>query len=173
MSSFHIERNNDAPPDRGPGRERLEIPTLTLLPTLGDGEHDRHDRHCGHKHIEHESDDGSLSNSKVVLASLEGNHAFQPMRTVGACAQSGKDRCRNGLCFAKILCALKIVRFPATMAASSRLSLHPRTPRICPGEPERYTCIYKDGGTRAFSRRYVGSNQAARSYRWCSPPSRT
>ena len=38
-------------------------------------------------------------------------------------------------------------------AASSRLSLHPRTPRICPGEPERYTCIYKDGGTRTFSRR--------------------
>jgi hypothetical protein len=39
------------------------------------------------------------------------------------------------LCFAKIPCALKIVRFPATMAASSRLSLHPQTPRICPGEP--------------------------------------
>jgi len=32
------------------------------------------------------------------------------------------------------------------MAASSRSSLHPRTPRMCPGEPERYTCIYKDGG---------------------------
>jgi hypothetical protein len=61
-------------------------------------------------------------------------------------------------CFAKIPCALKIVRFPATMAASSRSSLHPRTPRICPGEPERYTCIYKDGGTRTFSRRYVGSD---------------
>src|SRR6266404_5685490 len=45
------------------------------------------------------------------------------------------------LCFAKIPCALKIVRFPATIAASSRSSLHPRTPRICPGEPERYTCI--------------------------------
>src|SRR5882724_1847394 len=52
------------------------------------------------------------------------------------------------LCFAKIPCALKIARFPAAMAASSRLSLHPRTPRICPGEPERYT--YKDGGTRTF-----------------------
>src|SRR5882672_7902872 len=46
------------------------------------------------------------------------------------------------VCFAKIPCALKIVRFPATMAASSRSSLHPRTPRICPGEPQRYTCIY-------------------------------
>jgi hypothetical protein len=78
----------------------------------------------------------------------------------------------SGLCFAKIPCALKIVRFPATMAASSRSSLHPRTPRICPGEPQRYTCIYKDGGTRTFSRRCVGSDQAARSYRWCSPPSR-
>src|SRR6266851_4358356 len=42
------------------------------------------------------------------------------------------------VCFAKIPCALKIVRFPATMAASSRSSLHPRTPRICPGEPERH-----------------------------------
>ncbi len=48
----------------------------TLLPTLGDGEHDRHDRHRGHEHVEHQSDDGSLSNSKVVLASLEGNDAF-------------------------------------------------------------------------------------------------
>src|SRR5258708_5829784 len=46
------------------------------------------------------------------------------------------------LCFAKIPCTLKIVRFPATLAASSRSSLHPRTPRICPREPERYTCIY-------------------------------
>src|SRR5260370_27874660 len=46
------------------------------------------------------------------------------------------------LCFAKIPCALKIVRFPAAMAVPSRSSLHPRTPRICPGEPERYTCIY-------------------------------
>ena len=62
------------------------------------------------------------------------------------------------LCFAKIPCALKIVRFPGTMAASSRSSLHPRTPRICRGEPERYTCIYKDGGTRTFSRRDVGSD---------------
>src|SRR6266480_2501383 len=70
MSSFHIETNYDTPPDRVPGRagrERSHVPALTLLPTLGDGEHDRHDRHCGHKHIEHESDDGSLSNSKVVL----------------------------------------------------------------------------------------------------------
>src|SRR6266404_5938305 len=50
---------------------------------------------------------------------------------------------KRRLCFAKIPCALKIVRFPATMAASSRSSLHPRTPRICAGEPERYTCIYK------------------------------
>src|SRR6266853_882180 len=65
---------------------------------------------------------------------------------------------RRILCFAKIPCALKIVRFPATMAASSRSSLHPRTPRICPGEPERYTCIYKDGGTRTSSRRCVGSD---------------
>src|SRR5216683_1915795 len=62
------------------------------------------------------------------------------------------------LCFAKIPCALKMVRFPATMAASSRSSLHPRTPRICPGEPERYTCVYKDGGTRTSSRRCVASD---------------
>jgi len=57
------------------------------------------------------------------------------------------------LCIAKIPCALKIVRFPATMAASSRSSLHPRTPRICPGEPERYTCVYiKVGGTPSTRR---------------------
>src|SRR6202049_1478972 len=62
------------------------------------------------------------------------------------------------VCFAKILCALKMPRFPAAMAVPSRLSLHARGPRICPGEPERYTCIYKDGGTRTFSRRYVGSD---------------
>jgi hypothetical protein len=53
---------------------------------------------------------------------------------------------------------LKIVRFPATMAASSRSSLHSRTPRTCPGQPERYTCIYKDGGTRTSSRRCLGSD---------------
>jgi hypothetical protein len=62
------------------------------------------------------------------------------------------------LCFAKILCAPKIVRFPAAMAASFRSSLHPRTPRIYPGEPERYTCIYKDGGIRTVSQRDVGSD---------------
>ena len=36
------------------------------------------------------------------------------------------------LCFARIPCALKMVRFTAAMAASSRSSLHPRTPRFCP-----------------------------------------
>ena len=35
-----------------------------------------------------------------------------------------------GVCFAKILCALKIARFPAATAVPSRFSLHPREPRI-------------------------------------------
>ena len=56
---------------------------LALPPSLGNGEHDRHDRYRGHEHVEHESDDGSLSNSKIVLASLESNDAFQPVRAVG------------------------------------------------------------------------------------------
>src|ERR1700680_4047439 len=54
-------------------------------------------------------------------------------------------------CFAKILCALKIARFPGTMAVASRLSLHPRAPRICPGEPELYTCIYKGRNPDVFT----------------------
>ena len=46
------------------------------------------------------------------------------------------------LCFAKILCALKIVRFPAATAVPSRLSLRPRAPRFSPGgTPARRTCI--------------------------------
>jgi hypothetical protein len=47
------------------------------------------------------------------------------------------------VCFAKSPCALKIGRFPGAMAASSRLPLHPKAPRICPRGPERYTCINK------------------------------
>ncbi len=62
------------------------------------------------------------------------------------------------LCFAKIPCALKIVQFPATMAASSRSSLLPRTPESVPGPRAVYLYIYKDGGTRTFSRRDVGSD---------------
>jgi hypothetical protein len=47
------------------------------------------------------------------------------------------------VCFATILSALKIARFPAATAVPSRLSLHPRAPRISPGRtPARYTCIY-------------------------------
>ena len=54
-----------------------------------------------------------------------------------------KDADRAQLCFAKILSALKIARFPAATAVPSRLSLHPRAPRISPGRtPARYTCIY-------------------------------
>jgi hypothetical protein len=33
--------------------------------------------------FEHERDDSSLSNSKIVLASLKGNDAFQPVCAVG------------------------------------------------------------------------------------------
>src|SRR6266446_485121 len=48
------------------------------------------------------------------------------------------------LCFAKILFALRVARFPAATTGPSRLSLHPRAPRISPrGTPTRYTCIYE------------------------------
>jgi hypothetical protein len=58
---------------------------------------------------------------------------------------------RRSLCFAKILSALKIARFPVATAVPSRLSLHPRTPRISPGATAaRYACVYKDGGTGRF-----------------------
>jgi hypothetical protein len=53
----------------------------------------------------------------------------------------------------------KLTRFPAATAVPFRLSLHPRAPETCPPRnPERYTCIYKDEGTRTFARRYVGSD---------------
>lgn len=39
------------------------------------------------------------------------------------------------------------------------------------GNPERHAYIYKDEGTRTFSD-HVGLDYAARSYRWCNPPSR-
>src|SRR5713226_5687356 len=41
----------------------------------------------------------------------------------------------HALCFAKIPCALKIVRFPATMAASSRSSLHLERQESVPVNP--------------------------------------
>jgi hypothetical protein len=50
---------------------------------------------------------------------------------------------RRALCFATILSALKIARFLPAEAVPSRLSLHPRAPRISPGRtPARYICIY-------------------------------
>src|SRR6266481_8465967 len=64
------------------------------------------------------------------------------------------------LCFAKILCALKIARFPAATAVPSRLFLHPSSANNLSRRSARalYLYIYKDGGTRTFSRRYVGSD---------------
>src|SRR5258707_6960264 len=59
------------------------------------------------------------------------------------------------VCVAKILCALKIARFPAVRAVPSKLFLHPRAPRFSPGGTQRGIPIYKDGGTRTFSRRYL------------------
>src|SRR5467141_432689 len=48
------------------------------------------------------------------------------------------------LCFATILSALKIARFPAATAVPSRLSLHPRAPRISPGRtPAVYLYIVR------------------------------
>jgi len=51
------------------------------------------------------------------------------------------------VCVAKILCALKIARFPAVRAVPSKLFLHPRAPRFSPGGTQRGIPIYKDGGT--------------------------
>ena len=48
--------------------------------------------------------------------------------------------CRDG-------CPIQVIPSP-----SSAENLSPEHPS------ERYTCIYKDGGTRTFSRRYVGSD---------------
>jgi hypothetical protein len=46
------------------------------------------------------------------------------------------------LCFARIRSALKIVRFPAATGGLSKLSLHPRAPKIAAGEPRAlYLCI--------------------------------
>src|SRR6266436_8424066 len=66
----------------------------------------------------------------------------------------------GGTCASPKFCAhRKKHEFPGATAGPSRLSLHPRAPRISPGgTPARCTCIYKDGGTRTFSRRYVGSD---------------
>src|SRR6267154_4929825 len=59
-------------------------------------------------------------------------------------SDSCPDLCHLDLCFAKILFALRMARFPAATAGPSRLSLHPRAPRIYPGgTPTRYTCVYK------------------------------
>jgi hypothetical protein len=41
------------------------------------------------------------------------------------------------LCFAKILCAPKIARFPAATAVPFSSSLHPRAPRFSPGGTAR------------------------------------
>jgi len=63
------------------------------------------------------------------------------------------------LCFAKILCALKIARFPAATAVPFRLSLHPWSAKNLSRRNARAVYLYiKDGGTRTFSRRYVGSD---------------
>jgi hypothetical protein len=60
-------------------------------------------------------------------------------------------------CFAKIPCALKIVRFPATMAASHPFTLERQ--ESVPVNPSGIPIyIYKDGGTRTSSRRCVGSD---------------
>jgi hypothetical protein len=65
-----------------------------------------------------------------------------------------------GLCFAKILYALKIARFPVATDVPSGLSLHPPSAKILSrGEPPRGVPVYiKDEGTRTFSRPYVGSD---------------
>src|ERR1700738_904450 len=73
-------------------------------------------------------------------------HSSDPRRTSGREPRSPVLR--------QIVCVLKIAQFPAATAVPSRLSLHPRAPRISPGRtPAQYTCIYKDGGTRTFPRR--------------------
>ena len=86
------------------------------------------------------------------MARLSDEHAGVPSVDFFSLRRSTPTR-RCEQRFAIIPCALKIARFPPATAVQSRLSLHPPTPRICPGEPERYT--YKDGGTRTFSGRDI------------------
>src|SRR5260370_26094325 len=62
--------------------------------------------------------------------------------------------CRDG-------CPIQVIPSPSSVENLSR------------GTPSGIPVYIKDGGIGTFSRRYVGSDYAARSYRWCSPPSRT
>jgi hypothetical protein len=92
----------------------------------------------------------------ILRASATATYRHGSTRATWPLSRRREALCR--LCFAKIPCALKIARFPAAMAASSRLSFHPRTPRICPGGPRAAIPVYKDGGALTFSRRDVGSD---------------
>jgi hypothetical protein len=64
------------------------------------------------------------------------------------------------LCFAKILCALKIARFPAATGCPIQVIPSPRERQeSLPKERPHCILVYiKDGGTRTFSRRCVGSD---------------
>src|SRR5260370_3471106 len=84
-----------------------------------------------------------------------GRTLAKPART-----RSFVARLRSGLmCFAKILCALKIARFPAATGCPIQV-IPARRERQESLPKERPHCILvyiKDGGTRTFSRRCVGS----------------
>jgi hypothetical protein len=73
-------------------------------------------------------DDTTTSASPVIRLSTLGTPGNRhPARTV---------------CFVTILSALKIARFPAATGVPSRLSLHPRAPRISPGGMPRGIPVY-------------------------------
>ena len=80
--------------------------------------------------------------------------------------------CVVSLCFAKILCALKITRFPPETAVPSRLSFTLERQESVPGNPSGISVYIRMEEPGRFHDADVGSDQAARSYRWCSPPSR-
>jgi hypothetical protein len=76
----------------------------------------------------------STSSTSKIIRPQTGSHG-PSLGSESYPSRQASEVKKSDHCFAKIPCALKIVRFPAAMAASSRSSLHPRTPRICPGEP--------------------------------------
>jgi hypothetical protein len=64
------------------------------------------------------------------------------------------------LCFVKILCALKMDAIPCRDGCPIQvIPSSPSAKNLSAGEPPRGVHVYiKKGGTRAFLRRYVGSD---------------
>jgi hypothetical protein len=65
----------------------------------------------------------------------------------------------QAVCFAKIPCALKMVRFPPADGCLIQVIPVPSSAKnLSRGTPNGIPVYIKDGGTRTFSRRDVGSD---------------